>query len=111
MITQEECIDKLRDEGYRVKVRTLTYWRSEKLLPPLIRIGTQYLWDENVSEQVKVLCDRTSSKVLFKFGPYGITKAEFVRVGEELRRAMYTNERSVLVRKLKEEIVDAVTKG
>lgn len=111
MITQEECLGQLKREGYEVTKRTLTYWRSKKLLPPLSRIGTQYLWDDGVKEQVKILSGRNDHKVLFRFGSYGITKVELVKVGEEFRLAMYTNERSVLVRKLKEEIVDAITKG
>ena len=110
MITQNECIDRLKMEGCSVRVRTLTYWRSEGLLPPLTRIGTQYLWDESVIDQVKVLTGRTEQKVLFEFGNYKITKAELIKVGNDIRLAMYTNERSVLVRKLREEIVDAITK-
>ena len=111
MITQSDCVDSLKLDGYSVTERTLTYWRSERLLPPLLRVGSQYLWDESVLDQVKVLCDRGGRKPIFKFGSYEIVKAEIVKIGESIGIAMYTNERSVLLRKLREEIADAITKG
>ena len=55
--TESEIITQLLNEGFRVSIRTLRYWRSLDKLPKLIyRSQYDYVYPWNIVEQIRDLC-------------------------------------------------------
>lgn len=56
---QNFIIESLRSEGYDVSIRTLRYWRSVQLLPPLLKLDKQVCYDENILDNIRELCNKS----------------------------------------------------
>ncbi len=111
MITQEEVLDKLEEEGYRTSKRNLGYWRGVGLLPPLQREGQQYYWKEDVLEKVKILCRKRESlkTIELEGATLVIERIEIKRLNNNIICISYLDNGSFLIRKIRESVLDAVT--
>ena len=115
MITQDEALDKLSDEGYELSKRTLGYWRGEGLLPPLEREGQQYYWKEDVLDSVRTLCSnrigRESLTTLYIEGnSFEVDYIEIKRIHSKPKIVIYLSNGSFMVKAAREETINAVTK-
>lgn len=113
---QEEVIEELQNEGYDVSSRTLSYWRSCGILPPLIRDGNSYLCPEGTSDHIRSLCSarsRVHPDTVFicktEGGEFDIVKVEIRRVGGVLKRILYPRDKGFIFRDMQEEELHAAT--
>ena len=109
-IEQGDLIDELRREGYLVTQRVLTYWRSEGLLPLLVRDGNSYVYDVDVAEQIRQLCiqkGKIKTRRLFTHrvegDEYNIIRLEVLKARDEIILLMYEVDGGVLIRTITEE--------
>ena len=110
MVTQREAIERLKEEGVKdLTVRTLTHWRSKHLLPPLIRVEGEYLWDFSVLKRIKLLCHerRTNDRTLFIYEidgcPFDIIKVEIARLGKDVKMFLFVREGGFVMKSLTEK--------
>ena len=56
LLTRDEVVELLTDEGYDVSYRTIRYWESEGLLPSPIRSGRRVYYDDTSISKIRFLC-------------------------------------------------------
>jgi|TARA_Y100000310_G_C20650354_1_gene799081 hypothetical protein len=121
-VTQSEVVSLLKEEGFTdVTERTLSYWRSEGLLPQLVRDGTQYLWRrDEIIDRVRTLCQSSQYKesptrILFQYSIEGdvhnIARVDIRILGGEVKAVLYTTQGGTIVKTLKEEICHAIARS
>ena len=110
LVEQNDVIDMLRREGFYVTQRILTYWRSEGLLPPLVRDGNNYAYDVEVIEQIRELCiqkGKLKTRRLFTHRvegyEYDIVRLMVLRAKDKIMLLMYEVDGGVLIRTITEE--------
>jgi len=63
MLTQQEVVKLLTQEGYRISVRTLRYWASKGIIPrPILisngRYGLRGYYPESILAEIRPLCKK-----------------------------------------------------
>jgi len=111
MITQEEVLVRLEEEGYTTSKRNLGYWRGVGLLPPLQREGQQYYWKEEILDKVKFLCKKQESLTIIELegDRFTVERVEIKRINGEPTVIMYLNDGQFILRKARESVLDAIT--
>lgn len=64
VFTQQEIVDILQKEGYDISIRTLTYWRENKRIPPLLHINKQWVYPSSILHRIYYLAFMTDRKPL-----------------------------------------------
>ena len=116
-IRQEDAIRQLNADGFIVSERTLTYWRSKDLLPPLVRNGNEYLMTDEDIERVKILCttgdkpSKPETLTLYRAESdvFIIERIEIIRVDSRVKALFHTLEGGFLVKEMREDELDAIT--
>ena len=114
--TQEEIVDLLRREGFRVSTRTLTHWRTQGLLPPLWREGNKFLCEPGTLDTARTLCSINNRSqrpnVVYSKSLEGkefiVEKVEVRRIGLDLKKILYVRGGGFLFEDMTEEQLDAV---
>ena len=115
MITQDEALEVVQDQGYQVTKRTLGYWREIGQLPPLERDGQQYFWNEEVVNQIELLCQKRSfgerlSTVKVEDATFDISHVVIKRQDNTITAGLYLEDGGFLLKRLREETLNAITK-
>jgi len=63
MLTQQEIVETLKLEGYRISVRTLRYWANKGIIPrPALisegRYGLRGYYPESIIDEIRLLCKK-----------------------------------------------------
>ncbi len=115
LITQEDLVGVLQYEGYTVRVRTLTYWRSEGLIGGLLRVGNTYYVEPEDQVKVIELCKTRIPELLkieLEGHEFSIERAVITSFEGELVIRLYTKDQGMLLKVLKEEDrIDAVRRS
>ena len=114
LITQEDLVSVLQYEGYAVRVRTLTYWRSEGLIGGLLRLGNTYYVEPLDQNKIIELCKTRTPELLkieLEGTEFSIERAVITGFEGELVIRLYTD-KGMLLKVLKEEDrIDAVRRS
>lgn len=106
IFTQEDFVYRLQEEGYDLRVRTLTYWRSEGLIGGLIREGNYYYVSYDDQRKIVELCKTRTPELLkikLEGHEFSIQKAVITSFEGELVIRLYTKDMGMLIKVLKEE--------
>ncbi len=106
LYTQEDLVETLRRRGYDLRVRTLTYWRSQELIGDLWRNGNDYYVTREDIAKVVELCKARRPELLkleMEGKKFSIERVVMTSFEGELVIRLYTRDMGMLVRVLKEE--------
>ena len=116
LVEQERIIDDLQLSGYEVNLRTLSYWRSQDELPPLVRKGNRYYYSELTVDRIRALCIQKgkakSLTTLFTFTVEGrefdITHVEIFRAVDTPKLILHELTGGILIKDIREEDLYAI---
>ncbi len=115
-ITQQEIVSLLKSHGYDIEIRTLTFWRSNNLLPQLERVGNSHFAHTDEIPRIKELCTRVGrgpEETLFTYEieemRFEITRLEIRQLERRTVAWLYIRDGGYLVKELRRGELDAFT--
>ncbi len=115
LLTQEDLVFNLQGEGYDLRIRTLTYWRSQGLIGDLHRNGNTYYVEREDQDKAIELCKTRQPELLkieLEGHEFSIERAVVTSFEGELVIRLYTKDQGMLLKVLKEEEkIDAVRRS
>lgn len=104
--SQEEIVNILHEEDIYINKRQIKYWRDIGLIPKLERIGTEWLYNDDIVNKIKEIC---ISKGLYKQKPlclinisnqiFTVYSINIKRIKENIVYTLFTNKGIVVRRK------------
>jgi hypothetical protein len=118
LINQEDIITDLKKEGYDISSRMLTYWRSKRLLRPLIRLGNNHYYPASTVSQIKELCilrSKAPLQILFvhtiEGKTFNIIEARLIQIDGTAKLILHEENGGRLVQDISEENLNAFTRN
>jgi hypothetical protein len=120
-VTQEEVVERLKEEGYRrLSIRTLSAWRSAKLLPPMQREGREKgTYEESILDTIRLLAltspyQTKPNETLLSYsredGRVDVVSIQVLRLNNTIKMYAYLREGGFILMNLEEGDLDAITR-
>jgi len=121
-LSQDRIVNTLNSEGYDISSRTLGFWRSEGIIPPMFRDGNEYYYDltftPDILDQIRFLSNGkrrlkpiSLTTILLEGELFTIETIEIIRTPTGLKAAFHLRDGGRLVRDIEEELLDAITRA